>query len=280
MFPNTLYLELTNRCVYNCQFCAYSQMTREKADLETYVLQKLLREAGKYNIRGVVLSGIGEPMLTNRECYYLTSCKKQLPNGKITLETNGILLNRQRSRCLIEEGLDKIIFNISATKPKVYSDVYGYDGFFKVRDNIHALSRLRRSMKVDNPEIIVRFMATYKTLPDIKRYINYWEPRVDRVLLEVAHNWAGQLTRRQNPYRKTMVCSNLLNEAVILADGTVPLCRWDYDAKFSLGNVKHDKLVNIWSNPVRLRSLIRPKDNPLCSECKLIPNIPKRGDKQ
>ena len=63
-------------------------------------------------------------------------------------------------------------------------------------------------------------------------------------------------------------CWHNKREVAILIDGTVPLCREDFKAEISLGNILEDGIENVWESgqEIYLRHLQENYPD-LCSRC-------------
>ena len=98
MFPPIRYfLELTYRCNLNCSFCFINE-DRKKDELTTEEWKNIIRQIPFYSFISIVA---GEVMLRNDFFELLEyACRKTM--GKVSIITNGLLLNEERIRKFIE----------------------------------------------------------------------------------------------------------------------------------------------------------------------------------
>ncbi len=73
-------------------------------------------------------------------------------------------------------------------------------------------------------------------------------------------------------------CTAPFDDIVVLWNGDIVLCCYDFDGLNIIGNIKEDSLVNIWNGAeaAAMRSIFRNRqtaDLPLCSKCYLAPHV-------
>jgi len=130
--PNTLYLNMTNRCTNCCSFCVknYSsglsgyrlQLDREPSTIEICgELQHEIKESDSE----VVFCGFGEPTMRLDMALELTrTIKKQYPHLKIRLNTDGLAQLRNKDRKVAKElreaGMDSVSISLNAESQEKY----------------------------------------------------------------------------------------------------------------------------------------------------------------
>src|SRR6201993_840301 len=131
--PVCLYLETTNRCNLLCTTCprTYEQLEPE-ADMPWELFTSLIDQYP--NIAGVVLHGVGEPMLVKDLAQRVKYLKDR--HIYVLFNTNGTLLTKANGRALIEAGLDELRVSLDAAEPEVFQMVRGKDFFSKIVANV------------------------------------------------------------------------------------------------------------------------------------------------
>ncbi len=98
----------------------------------------------------VYFGGIGEPMFHQRTVEWVVQVKQL--GARVELITNGTLLTEQRSRQLIDAGLDLLWVSIDGASPESYADVRLGAELPKVLENLQRFRTLRKGHKRARPE--------------------------------------------------------------------------------------------------------------------------------
>ncbi len=112
-------IEITTRCNLRCAFCARTQGARPAVDMSLETFKRIL-DLLPHAYR-ITLVGLGEPLLHPgvAECVAMAAAKGR----RVSLVTNALLLTPERSRRLIEEGLDGITFSLDAPTAELAAQV-------------------------------------------------------------------------------------------------------------------------------------------------------------
>jgi MoaA/NifB/PqqE/SkfB family radical SAM enzyme len=146
--PRWLSVYLTNACNLNCLGCVYhsarnpnrfsDEWKRESITDEQFYF--LVNQARRLGVRGMILSGNGEPLLHSRLMQYIELVKR---NGMICqLITNGTLINPAVLKNFAEAGLDELVISLWDNNPVRYEEHHPGHG--------------------DTLEIIKEYLAYYK----------------------------------------------------------------------------------------------------------------------
>jgi MoaA/NifB/PqqE/SkfB family radical SAM enzyme len=129
-----LQIEPTTRCNFTCGFCAGRHMPQQNMAVER--LEEVLRavapsplpspirgEGESCGLRHVELQGEGEPMLHPRFFEMAEMIRRLHPRAKISLITNGSLLNEENVARIIEIGFHKISVSIESPDPQAFAEL-------------------------------------------------------------------------------------------------------------------------------------------------------------
>lgn len=115
---DTIYFAVTQKCNLNCEFCAMS--SHGKVDTEDEMQIQYIREKLPYllnaQIQKVVITG-GEPFENKQLFRIMELINKYIPKEKITLQTNGILMDESDIRSLkkyvglVEISIENVVEN-------------------------------------------------------------------------------------------------------------------------------------------------------------------------
>ena len=125
--PIYVKIKINYGCNLKCQMCKHWRETRE-APIPMARFKETISEAAELGCKKIHFSG-GEPML-----------RPQLPDLvahatglglRVTLTTNGTLVNKENSKALITAGLRGVNVSIDSPLRKIHEKVRGVEGSFK-----------------------------------------------------------------------------------------------------------------------------------------------------
>lgn len=105
---------------------------------------KVADEIGKYPWPILRFHGCGEPLL-HPDYIKMIAYGKQAGIGMITSFANGILLNKEMSKAILDAGLDVLELSIEAYSEQLYREIRGTKYFSQVIENALNFIRLRNS---------------------------------------------------------------------------------------------------------------------------------------
>ncbi|MGE4544827.1 MAG: DUF5714 domain-containing protein [Pedobacter sp.] len=95
-----LWFHVTNRCNMSCRHCMFGSGPRDSAELDADRIIELARQASSLGCRVFALTG-GEP-LVHRRFEYIARNLLELPDSRLVLMTNGMLLSKVLPRILVD----------------------------------------------------------------------------------------------------------------------------------------------------------------------------------
>ncbi len=256
-YPDRLYLELTNKCNFQCIMCPNGKglMTREKGFMDYELVKKIIDEMGPH-IKTVVLHIWGESLLHPRIFDIIKYCQKY--NVKTELSTNTSLLNEDISREIIISGLSKIYLCVDGATKETYEHVRKMGNYEKAVINVEDFLRIKKELNCgkDNkdPFVNLQIIVMKETKDEIDTFKKKWSVEgVNKINVKPLDTWGGQIdeisnldVKERNKPSKRFHCPNLWYHAHIYWKGQLVCCDRDFDAKYSLGNVK-DGVMNVWN---------------------------------
>lgn len=142
-FGDSLYLNITNRCPNNCEFCIRNIKDGVSGNdlwlLKEPTYQELVDDLGMYDLKRykeIVFCGFGEPMCNLSMISQIAPYLKN--NGcKIRINTNGLgnLINKREDVAkLIAPYIDAVSISLNASDADTYQEIcrskYGKDAFY------------------------------------------------------------------------------------------------------------------------------------------------------
>ncbi len=287
--PFRLGIDVSNGCNFSCVFCFQSIETKYlnemgfKAELMKMETFKNLTEqlrAFPDKFKSITFGGIGEPLLHKKLPQMIRMVKNTNKSEKISVVTNGSLLNNTFSKALIDAGLDEIIISIEALSSERYFEITKHKlDFEQYVDNIRFLYENKKTCKifakivdvafVDDNNSESKFHKIFDNISDFA-YVESIVPRYKHVDYSTINCTDNILSLEQKI--RADICSLPFYSLSIFASGSVSPCCVDYCETIILGNINEISLKGIWQGEslkdFRLAQLRREANNPVCSGCK------------
>ncbi len=115
-------METRTRCNSMCHFCGASVLNDKRPDtyMPEHLHDKILGSLSDLSYDGTVRYYLNnEPLLDHRMPTFIRKCKAAVPRATVELGTNGISLNAEVGRPLLEAGLDVLYINSYSTTQDV-----------------------------------------------------------------------------------------------------------------------------------------------------------------
>lgn len=208
---STIEIETINRCNNDCSFCPANknQDIRHTTKMEWDLFKKIIDELSEMNYSGrISLFSNDEPLLDDRIFDFIEYAKKKLPNAYHSLFTNGILLDDEKYKRLINS--------------LHYLRINNYNDKLEVNDNIRKIIDKHYEERGCRVVIEVR--------------------RKNQVLL----NRGGLSPNNDTEYYYDSPCVLPFVQMVIRPDGKVSRCCQDVYGNTTLGDVNKQSLKDIW----------------------------------
>ena len=213
-------------CNRSCSFCPRSDPDWiNEFDKKEFISQELhesiVTQLGVLDYQGIlVYSGFNEPMLNKQIFENISQSRKYLPNAKIELITNGDVLNKNRVIKLFEAGLSTLLISV-------------YDG----PEDMIKFEKMCKSVKLEKSQYVIR----KRYLPPEKNFGITMSNR-SGLMRNAKHSVKPLLEPSKSP------CNYPSYTFFVDYNGDVQMCSHDWAKKYILGNVKDDKIIDIWCN--------------------------------
>ena len=266
--PLILHIEPTAACNLKCSMCFRNTHTFNPSHMDFTLYENAVQQAARYGVQTLRLYLRGEPLMHPR-ITEMVARAKELGIPDVELNTNGQLLNREKSADLLDSGLDRILFSVEGYTRETYEKIRCGGSFERVVDNIRTFHSLREETASKTRMEIITVNQPDNPMPD-SRFDEFWLPYVDDILIVGMVEHSG-LDRGgyENHDPVTTPCAMLWDRLVILSDGVVPLCCVDIDATIVLGNIRTQSLPHIWKSATlkNIRKIHRSGRRPSISIC-------------
>jgi len=273
--PLILMLESSAACNLSCPKCAHKSIPRKRGNMDLKLAFSVIDQAVRMGTRWVCMSMLGEPLL-HPDLEKMTEHVRQT-GAKPYMVTNGMLLTPERTRGLLDAGLNGLVVSIDGWDPESWKERQkGADPDTVIRN----LAEFKKSAARKNPtpeavSISIADTVSVKHLKQIKSYIG---PVVDRCGILPLMDF-GIPEHRPDPAlllgRKSWMfspCRNLWETLNVGWDGRVTACCNDHGFLLEYGDAKDRPLEEIWNN--RTMKLYRKNhldkrlgNMPMCGDC-------------
>jgi radical SAM protein with 4Fe4S-binding SPASM domain len=256
--PYLVFLDPSDVCNLKCDFCPTGNRTlmkqqvgRKQTMMDWNLYRHIIDQFQFFpnKIKTLRLYMMGEPLLNPCFSDMVWYAKQSNYFTKIDTTTNGTLLNEKLSRSIILAGLDKIFVSI----PKNYTNV-----FIENIKYFHSYSSGRC-------EVFVKIAGDYLTISEQEKFLTDFSEICDSLAIEhTADCWPEFKTENINksigiygqklPGVAVSVCPYLFYSLTINPNGIVSYCFLDWKQNMQLGDLKTEKISNIW-NGEKIRNL-------------------------
>ena len=219
-------VEISNSgmCNRKCSFCPRSAPDFQHVNefIAEDLHKKIFFELSELNYKGMVIySGYVEPLLDKKIYQSISEARKFLPDAQIEIITNGDVLDVERIKKLFEAGLSTLLISV-------------YDGPEEER-NFYKLCKEDAKLKEGQYVIRNRYMSSK-----------------DNFGLNLS-NRSGALANAEYSVKPldsalSVKCNYPAYTFFIDYNGDVQMCSHDWGKKYILGNVKKEKILDIWCN--------------------------------
>lgn len=287
-FPTIFHIELTNYCNGRCWFCPTHKTTRQKGHMEFSLFRKIIDEIKPFSkrIKSIALYMDGEPTLHPR----LIDCLRYASRTGIKrmyISSNMEYFDAELTDKIFTAGLGETLHHVicsldSASENGYKQNRIGVDFKKAVRNTLYLFNQ-RNNKKSLYPLIFARMLVSELTADQVENFKRFWRDKADKVLCAKMHNWGGAIENKTlRLFKKDLEftsCYFPFSQCAIQFDGAIRLCCVDYNGSVIMGNIRDEKIQNIWRgdkiDQIRRGHIKQDFDNipNICSGC----SYPQKG---
>ena len=303
MIPSIVNLELTNRCNLECIFCDHSTLKKNMrlGEMDENLLESILISLKTFHIFELGLVGLGEPLLNEKLEKHLDIIDRHNESfTRISLNTNGILLDEAKSKKIINSPVNFVTVSLNASNRKSYEELSSRDRFEEVVLNIKQFLEILRKGERKDFKVSIQFLSS--VLNDEKEMKSLFKDYLyDNVIVykRYVYNKPSVISRANgrvnvaSAYKiNRFPCWSMYTRVYVDIDGNAYPCTIGNDSyrdksDMKIGNIKDQNLISIFSskkiNNARKRAENKKISFIECEECtawQLFPNnFHLEGDK-
>jgi len=240
-YPLSIDIESSAKCNLRCKMCSidFGKINGGFMDMDLY---KYIVSQFKYTMPvSVKFNWRGEPLM-NKNLPEMIARAHDAGVVETQINTNGLLLDDDMRRELIDAGLSRIKISIDSIDKDKYKKIRGAD-FDVVKNNILSLMLGISNNKF--PIVQVQMVYDNESVDELFDYYKYWNNIVDYIGFSRMHG--------TNKYKredcKSVPCPQPFQRLLVTYDGNIVPCCMDRDLKMSLGNARDVRIIDAWNHP-------------------------------
>ena len=297
-------LEPTAQCNSNCIMCT-KRYFREKDQIpQGFLSWDIFRKVKPFFkfTRRVLFSGFGEPFLHPEYLNMLNQIKRY--NTFIYCFTNGLLLNEEIGRALVDSEMDMVNISFGGATKGTYRAIRGIDGFDTVINNIQYITEYKMKVGKIKPLLSFNVVAMNNIMPELEQLLylakkigvqHFAMPNliVQSEAMREESIWNNKKEAEKTFKRAKALasklnidfiypsldviksdCTDLLRKMFITWDGLVLSCAQE---RYIIGDLRKNKIISIWNskNVMNLRKKYYKNGlDSICPGCPCFDNSP------
>jgi sulfatase maturation enzyme AslB (radical SAM superfamily) len=256
-FPAVVLIDNTSVCNLRCSMCdhvnirRYRKIEHMKWELYAKIIDEIAREGPDSRVWQIFY---GDPFLL-KDMPERIRYAKDRGLTDVVLNTNGVLMTAQRSRPLIEAGLDAIYVGIDAATRETYDHIRVGGDFDAAVANVLTYRDLLRQHGHSGQKILVQYVVSDINEHETDEFREFWAAHGVNVKIRPRVSWAGLIKAtnlRPNDQVQRKPCYWLMRTINICTDGRVAFCSADPHCRVPCGNVSTHTIKELWSGQLRV----------------------------
>lgn len=284
-YPSYFVIEPVNMCNIKCAACPWhTVMQREKRHLAFDEFMIIFNKIKK-NAKNITLYQMGEPLLNKDLFKMIRVCQKH--DIKTNFATNGMLIDKYLDEILTSD-LSFIKIALDGMDKQTHEKYRVGSDFDKIINNIKLLKKERDNRGLKQPSIIIQTLVNRYNQNQLSDIAEFAKIYADKFLCKKMHLGRSQKLEQANQhfettlgeykrknvkdealYYKNMDICPQFNNVVILSNGHMVACCFDYDGQVSYGNLFKEPYTQVLKSECRkqfLKDYFKRK-NSLCQQC-------------
>lgn len=300
--PFLVFIDPSSACNFRCKFCPTGHLDLRKREnnypkiMDYPLFKKIIDDLGDFPNKAKVLffHKDGEPLVNPKLGDMMELAVRRNVAEKYWLTTNASLINQHRAEEIVASGIDVVRLSIEHVSAEGYKELtQNFSNYDQVLRGV-AMLWDERERKGSKMRIYAKLIDFNFNEEELEKFGRDFGDIADEVLLTQPNGWsqpgAFDFTLGVKPKAghdgesrlapERIACINPFYNFAINADGQVGLCPVDWSHGTVVGDVRREKLLDIW-NGRRARELQvlhlsgRRHENKACKNCECVPYSPE-----
>lgn len=253
-FPSQVMLDIAEVCNLGCIHCAHPQFKKSehytKSMLDPELNKKMVQEVKEHGqgiTKYIRYTSNGEPLVHPKS--YEMILEAVLNSGtKVTLTTNGTLLEERRMKKLLDSGIHMIDISLDAHTNETYQKIRIGGDLNITSNNVLKLIELNEKSNYKT-KIVVSFIEQPQNSNEIEDFKKFWSKKVEDVVVRRLHTNAGtneKLYETKENVRRA--CLYPWERIVLTAKGMLSYCPTDWFGKAVICDYRINTIKDIWTS--------------------------------
>jgi MoaA/NifB/PqqE/SkfB family radical SAM enzyme len=272
--PLSLLIDPANACNYRCRFCPTGHpdllalVARPIGVMKFDLYRKIIDDATAFpnKLKKLHLYKDGEPFLNKNLARMIEYAKVRDVAYSVETTTNGSLCTPERSREIVDAGLDRIRISVEHVHDEGYRSITRTASSY---NNVLANVRALYKEKVKNRgtlHIHVKLVDIGFTDEEKEQFLKDFDGIADELHIDELMGWSDSgrfdftlgrdpavgMTRRTQLNRQRLVCPQPFYTLAVNFNGLVSVCCVDWTLNTVVGDCNAERLPDIW-NSAKLR---------------------------
>jgi len=259
-FPSQIIVDVTEVCNLECIHCPHPEFKKSKHYAARYLDPTLnakivdeVREHGAGQTQYIRYSSEGEP-LVHPKGYDMIEYAARNSGVFVTLTTNGTIMNKKRTRRLLDSGVHMIDISIDAMTPETYAKVRVQGDLNITRANVlNLLAWIRQSGSPT--KVVVSFIEQPQNRHEAEEFSTYWtEHGADSVVIRRLHSAAGavvdiaRIMRAEQARETRRPCVYPWERIVLNPRGYLAFCPADWTHGSTITDYRETTVAQTWQS--------------------------------
>lgn len=283
-FPSQLLVDVAEYCNLECIHCPHATFKKSEhyngAKLDPSLNKKLVDEVklfGKGITQYIRYASNGEPLI-HPQIYEMLKYAVDNSDTKVTLTTNGTLLNEQNIARLIDTGVDVVDISIDAFSAETYSKVR-INGDLNITSG-NAINLIKEAKKCGGKsKIVISYVELPENSNETSSFEKFWKDNgADYVVIRRLHSCSGakeslaEQRRNENDSIKRRPCLYPWERIVLNPKGFLDYCPSDWFDGSRITEYKDTTIKETWNGEyyreLRLAHMSNDYSNyKFCGQC-------------
>jgi radical SAM protein with 4Fe4S-binding SPASM domain len=246
--PMHLTLESTNKCNLACPMCNRELDPLPRGNMSFTVFKRIVDETHN-TLEFIWPFGEGEPLLNDRIFDMIRYARRS--GVRVELSTNATFLDEERSRKLLESGVDNVILAFDGATSQSYERYRKGAKFDDVRARIDRFLELKAS-EYKKVRVVLQMVLLRRNEHEVEAFRRMWaKPGVDVIRFkedQLKYDQMRATLYRPRPAKRRAPCYLLWRGPLFVRhDGTVTFC-CQYAGRPPIGDLKTQSFHEIWNS--------------------------------
>lgn len=289
--PFNVIIDSSEACNFRCNYCFRYDTDKSNWSyaasckiMDFGLFKQVYDQIGQFptDVKQISLSNHGEPLCNRNVPDMVRYMRDNGYKGRISIHTNGSMLDKDYASELGKAGLSRIVISIQGMSSEKYKEVCGANvDFDRLCSNIETLYNASRDAE-HRMQIDVKVADVALKEGEEEDFYRLFSPIADRVFVEnIVPIWKNTpvgsdkgINKFGEEFKEQKCCPLVFHTIVVTPDGDIYPCTQLLN-DYCLGNVRETTLKECWKSKERIQILkdILKLDRPkMCEGCGILQN--------